>query len=182
LLSLIVQFDKAAFHFFNSTIKNTVLDILLAYITRLGEDLTIILVSIFLIIFGKKKEKKVSILIFVTLLIARLSVLILKRITHRPRPSFVYENVHLIGHPIFSSFPSGHTTLATAICVILCFKYARFSAIYIALTILAGISRIYVGQHYPSDVIAGFILGSCIAFTVLYLEKILQKNKAGKSA
>ncbi len=177
LKELAESLDKNIFNFFNDTIKNNVFDAALPMITRLGEDLVIILIAILLFFLGKKKEKIASMLVFAALFLSRLSVLVLKRITHRPRPFFVYENVNLIGKPIFSSFPSGHTTLATAICIILCFKYRRFSPAFIALAILVGISRLYVGQHYPSDVMAGFILGSLVAFMILYLEKSLQKNR-----
>ncbi len=177
LSELINNFDKKFFYFVNSSLKNKVFDTMMPLITRLGEDLVIILIGISFFILGKKKGKITSVLIITALFLARLSVLVLKRITHRPRPFLVYENAHLIGTAFFSSFPSGHTTLATAVCIILCFKYKRFSLIFIILALLVGISRLYVGQHYPTDILAGFVLGSIVAYVVLYLEKFLQKNK-----
>lgn len=177
LNELTQQLDKNIFYFFNSAIKNKVLDLIFPVITRLGEDHTIILLAILLFVFSRRKEKKTPILILVTLFLARPSVLLLKHITHRPRPFLIYENTHLMGKAAFSSFPSGHTTLATAISIILCFKYRKFSLLFISLAILVGISRLYVGQHYPSDVLAGFILGGLLAFAVIYLEKIFQKTK-----
>ncbi|MDP2939027.1 MAG: phosphatase PAP2 family protein [Candidatus Omnitrophota bacterium] len=177
LSELIQRLDKNIFFLFNSTIKNKVLDLAFPIITKLGEDLVIIVVCILLFVLGKNKEKKTTILIFATMFITRLSVLILKHLTHRPRPFFVYENIHLIGKPVFSSFPSGHTALASAICIILCFKYRNLSFLFMLLAVLVGISRIYVGLHYPTDVMAGFILGGLTAFAVLFLEKFSGEKK-----
>lgn len=179
MLSLL---DKKIFYFFNAAIKNNVFDILLPLITRLSEDFVIIVIGFLFFIFGKKKEKRISLLILIALFLSRVSVIAIKHLTHRPRPNLVYEHVNLIGKPVFSSFPSGHTTLATAICIVLCLKYKKLSPIFIALAILVGLSRLYVGQHYPTDVIAGFILGSIVATAVLFLDKFLQKNKSGSAA
>ncbi len=182
LSELIKSLDKNIFHFVNSALKNRAFDLAFPVITRLGEDLLIIALGVLLFFLGRKKEKAVSVIILVTLFFSRLSVLVLKRLTHKPRPFLIYENVHLIGKPIFSSFPSGHTTLATAICVVLCFKYKRLSPLFIFLAFLVGVSRLYVGQHYPTDVMAGFVLGSGVALAVLYLEKLIQKNKPRSAA
>lgn len=174
---LIEKFDKDVFYFVNSTLKNKTLDIIFPIITRMGEDLSIIAAGILLFILGKRKGKRTAILMMSALFLSRLSVLLIKKITHRPRPSLVYDNVHLLSKSVFSSFPSGHTTLATAICIVLCFKYKKLSPLFIFLAALVGISRLYVGQHYPTDVVAGFALGGLVGFSVIYIEKIFLDNK-----
>lgn len=182
MIELITKFDKEVFHFLNSDIKNNVLDSIFPAIATLGEGGAIILLIILLFIFGRKNGKRTSILVFAAYILSRLSVLILKRLTHRPRPSFVYDHVNLIGKPLFSSFPSGHTTLATAVFVVLCFKYKKLSPLFIFLAFMVGVARIYAGQHYPTDVLAGFILGGAIAFIIVHLEKVMQNNKVKSAA
>ena len=99
---------------------------------------------------------------------------LLKHFIHRTRPDTLYvSNMYFET----SSFPSGHTFGSTVICgtlAILALKFlpAPWSFVIAGLLglfiILVGISRVYVGAHYPTDVIAGWILGAA-AVTIIML-------------
>lgn len=93
---------------------------------------------------------------------------LIKHFTTRRRPYQRYQAVEKLVEPIDTySFPSGHTAAATVAAMI--FSYAFFWIIPIAVIIvmLIGFSRIYLGVHYLSDVIIGFLLGQ-ISFWIGY--------------
>lgn len=109
----------------------------------------------------------------------------IKKIVNRNRP---YDTYPLLIHPASreasASFPSAHTSVAFWQATTLLTKKAPWYIVIPAYTEagLVGYSRLYLGEHYPSDVIAGAVIGSASALLCHYLtEKILlKKNKAKK--
>jgi len=98
----------------------------------------------------------------------------LKDYFHRPRPFPAIKGiVSVIPTPHSYSFPSGHATLAAAIAVVLVYHFPKACYWVVSLALLAGISRIYFGVHYPSDVLAGFIIGAIVGVLSLFGEKII---------
>lgn len=96
---------------------------------------------------------------------------LLKRIIGRSRPSefdavgaFSFQNV--VNDWNFQSFPSGHTTTAIAMAFVIGFLWPRLFAVFLAIGIVVGISRVPVGMHYPTDVFAGLIVGMLGAYLV----------------
>src|SRR5690606_22481781 len=74
-------------------------------------------------------------------------------------------------HPIvndwtFQSFPSGHTTTAIALAFVIGFLWPRLFWPFLAIGVLVGVSRVPVGMHYPTDVLAGFVVGMLGAYLV----------------
>lgn len=92
-------------------------------------------------------------------------VLTIKAFVDRPRPTNLVETIRTPGELIFhGSFPSGHTATSFAIAIVVALGWPlarRKLAGAIALTVafLVGVSRVYRGVHYPTDVIAGASLG-----------------------
>ena len=117
------------------------------------------------------KNKKIGILINLNLVIATAMNLILKNILQRERPT-EYRLIDEKGY----SFPSGHSMVSMAFygfLIYLIYKYVKNSKLkYISISllgiliILIGISRIYLGVHYTSDVLAGFLIS--ISYLILY--------------
>ena len=104
----------------------------------------------------------------------------LKTLIERPRPDAMYQAYLESGYAL----PSEHTALSTALCVFLVYLVFRISpsqatriiAACAAILIVAevGFSRVYLGVHYPSDVVTGVILGSLLAGVGIIIERFLE--------
>ena len=98
---------------------------------------------------------------------------LLKNIFNRPRPFVVEPWVTPLTFAAGPSLPSGHATISMAMAVVLGHHYPRFRVIFYLLAVLSGLSRVYLGVHYMSDVLAGFVLGGVVGWSSLILEKFI---------
>ena len=119
-----------------------------------------ILLSVILIIIKKTRMIGIMTLTSLALCIAVNNIFI-KHIFARARPFDTYSDlVPLIKKPHDYSFASGHTTASFAAAGILArFLQKPFAAAVIAYSIIVGFSRLYLGVHYPTDVLCGMIIG-----------------------
>ncbi len=94
----------------------------------------------------------------------------LKHKTHRPRPFQVRQDVWVIGKPLdHFSFPSGHTLHAVAFSIVAMHYYPALAVILVPFMLMIAMSRVILGLHYPSDVLAGASIGYLIAQLYLML-------------
>ena len=88
----------------------------------------------------------------------------LKGKTLRPRPYEVHQDIWLTGTPLDKfSFPSGHTLHAVVFSLVAIGYYPQLAFIVVPFSVMVGLSRIVLGLHYPSDVIAGALIGATVA-------------------
>lgn len=88
----------------------------------------------------------------------------LKHKTHRPRPYQVHQDVFVTGKPLDRfSFPSGHTLHAVAFGLVALFYFPLLAVILIPFIVMVAMSRVILGLHYPSDVLAGAAIGYALA-------------------
>ena len=81
------------------------------------------------------------------------------------------EIVLLIPHNADGGFPSHHTTVMVAIAVALWFRNHNFGRLLFILAILSGIARVGAGIHYPTDILAGVVIGAGTAWSIHKLTK-----------
>jgi undecaprenyl-diphosphatase len=94
----------------------------------------------------------------------------LKAAFDRDRPPERYaEPDPLVNVPESGSFPSGHAATSFAAATILSFAFPRLAPFLLVLAAAVGFSRVYVGVHYPLDIVGGALLGVAIAAAVRYL-------------
>ena len=143
-------------------------------ITIIADTYQSAIITILLVTFLYfKKHYREALFLAITMTTCGLAMPLLKNIFSRERPNF-YRLIEISGY----SFPSGHTTSATTMYLTLAIillsimkklnKYFVFSIAVLGIVII-GSSRIYLGVHYPTDVMAGICLGISIVSTVYIL-------------
>ena len=109
-------------------------------------------------------------LTFVAVALADGSATGLKAAFDRERPPERYaEPDPLVSVPGSGSFPSGHAATSFAAATVLSFAFPRLAPILLVLAAAVGFSRVYVGVHYPLDIVGGAFLGVAIATALRYL-------------
>lgn len=141
------------------------------------------LIGLTIILFIIIKNKKIGLLIGINLVTITILNQLFKFILQRPRPTenrIINENGY--------SFPSGHSMISMAFygfLIYLIYKYVKNKKLkYISITLISiliifiGISRIYLGVHYTSDILAGFLfsISYLIIFILIANNKVLNKN------
>lgn len=143
------------------------------FITNFGGAIFLVVLTVFL--FLVIKNKKIGLSIFFNLVIVTGLNQLLKNILQRPRPT-EYRIIEETGY----SFPSGHSMISMAFygyLIYLIYKYVKNKYIkWISIVLLSilicsiGISRIYLGVHYTSDVLGGFLIS--ISYLVIYISAV----------
>jgi undecaprenyl-diphosphatase len=112
----------------------------------------------------------VSALTVIAVALADWSSMGLKALVDRPRPPLRYsEPKTLVALPHDASFPSGHAATSFAAATMLAFAFPRLAPFLYVLAAAVAFSRVYVGVHYPLDVIGGALLGVLVAVVLRLL-------------
>lgn len=176
------------FYFFNHNFQNPIFDAVMPIITHFGGFKVLVVVLIAIILYAhlknKKTLKRLTILALIAFLCSDIVTAILKHLIYEPRPFVTLDNVHLLiteRDPL--SFPSGHTTSTLSVVTFFVLNMKELSKNYyklidVALIIFAIIipfSRMYVGVHYPGDVLAGAVIGIVGALVINRYENSIIK-------
>ncbi len=161
LIDAFFGFECRLLHQVNRHFDKKLLNLFFRSVTNLGgADITI--ASTFLLIVILSGEPKMTAFASALALSAsHIPVHILKQLFPRKRPYLMIEETKFPANPLQDhSFPSGHTTAIFAVVTPYALFIPQLSFVLIPVGLLVGISRMYLGLHYPSDVLAGGILGS----------------------
>lgn len=159
------------------SIHNPVLTSILKFVTMLGEAGWFwILLGVILLCSRKYRPCGVAVLLALLLDLV-LANMILKPLVARPRPCWVRDTVEmLVRVPKDYSFPSGHTMASFAAAGALLLTEKKLGICSLVLAFLMGISRLYFYVHFPTDVLAGMVLGLLCGFAGVFLMKKLMKK------
>jgi membrane-associated phospholipid phosphatase len=174
----LLKFDYSVFKFINSNLKSKFLDFFatpISYCDNKNFNLSffIILTICIFILWKNKKEHFWTKLALMASVMAVGAVIVhfLKHYFERPRPLDVFgENTNILYEKIYThSFPSGHTELAFSLCTFMFIMVKKYWYLYILFTFSSGFYRIYLGSHFPSDVLVGALIGVFCAYTIVAL-------------
>ncbi|HEX6701699.1 MAG TPA: phosphatase PAP2 family protein [Gaiellaceae bacterium] len=98
-----------------------------------------------------------------------------KDLVHRTRPFDAHPEIHPLYVVHSSSFPAGHAATACAGAVLLSYVAPRVSPLFVALALAIGFSRVYVGVHYPSDVLGGAAIGLAVGCCAILALRLVER-------
>lgn len=170
IFQLIQRMDAYVFTGINCTpLRTKFLDALMLIMTQLGEGWVE-----FLLISGVQYFSSVSDIWYrqscVAILVSGVICQLFKRYVPRLRPLSVMPQVFVVGPRLFKgSFPSGHAATAFALATIITFHWPVFGQIVYTLAACVAVSRVYVGAHFPFDVLTGAGVGMIASVIIVVL-------------
>lgn len=182
MIETLMSAEKTILLLIQNEIRNPVLTSFFVFVTKMGDAGMIWILSGMLLLFPKK-TRKIGCMVIISLLGSLLiNNLLLKNMAGRIRPYEMIDGLMpLIAKPTDYSFPSGHTASSFAAAVVL---YRRLPGQYgipaLVLAVLIGFSRLYLGVHYPSDVLCGMVSGIGISYAAEIIVNQILKHMQGK--
>ena len=172
-----MRFEFGILDYIQSHLRNDVLDCIMPLITKLGDG-GIVWICLSLLLILCRKTRKTGIAMAVSLVLEALCCnIILKPFVARIRPCDVNTAVQLlVPRPSDYSFPSGHTGASFAAASALFFSKSRLWIPSLLLAILIGFTRLYLYVHYPSDVLAGALVGIMLGWLGNALVKTVERH------
>ncbi|MBO4653159.1 MAG: phosphatase PAP2 family protein [Lachnospiraceae bacterium] len=159
-------------------IRSGFLDKIFPNITFLG-DAGIFWIALTAVLLCFKKTRRAAVCSMIALVGSLLlNNILLKPLVNRVRPYEVIDGLVLIGKKATDgSFPSGHTAASIASAVAMCrYLKKRWSVPLIVLALMISFSRLYIGIHYPTDVLAGLLDGILLAVIAWVIESRLYRG------
>ncbi|WP_312699320.1 phosphatase PAP2 family protein [Sedimentibacter sp.] len=171
-----LSIDFAILNFIYDNFRSSWLDVLMPLITSLGNAGAIWIVLALCMLISKKYRKAGIAVCCALVLDVIICNVILKPMVARIRPYDINTAIQLLIHrPTDFSFPSGHTAASFSAVSALYFSRQRIWIPSLILAVLIAFSRLYLYVHYPSDVLAGILLGCIFGFAGCRLSNHIYK-------
>ena len=158
----LIEFERWLFYLINGAGANGFFDAVMPFLTDFSNfEIPLAIAWVMLMVFGGRRGRVTALLLAVTLLMTdQISSHVIKPLAQRERPCVELSDVRaLIGVKTSFSFPSSHAANIFGAATVLSLEYRRLMIPFIVIATAVAYSRVYVGVHYPLDVIAGAALG-----------------------
>jgi undecaprenyl-diphosphatase len=168
-MEFLYSIDLAVFYFFNHTISTGFLDRFFSIITDVNKWYIAYIILVGIAFFKGGRRGKIAVIGLILLIIVtdQTGYRILKELFERVRPcNALTDAITPVGCAGGFSFPSNHALNNFAAAVFLLRLFPAYKWIFLIVAILISISRVYLGVHYPSDVLGGALIG--VAFGYLF--------------
>lgn len=169
------RWDEWLFRLLNGTLTNPVFDVVMPFVTDLNKQPWTIAVAAALIVWtlwkgGVRGRQAVVVVILTILVMDQFNSFVLKDLFLRPRPCHELTDVRLlVSCGGGRAFPSSHAVNTFAGALVLGFFYPRALWYLMGYGALVAYSRVYVGVHYPSDVLGGAVIGLSGAALIVWV-------------
>jgi len=169
MITFLSSIDQTILFFIQTNLHFPILDKIMILATATGDKGLIWILLSFLLLINKK-TRNIGIITLVALTLSTImGEGLLKHIVQKPRPYADFPLVHLlVDKSTPYSFPSGHTTASFAAAYVLSKYLKKFSPVIWIAAIAIAFSRLYLFMHYPSDIVAGVVLGSICGKAAAY--------------
>ena len=182
------SFDQGIISFFSENVGNPTLDLIMQYVTESGEAVWMLAFAILILVI--RKTRRIGITLMILIVISTLLTGYIKCGVDRDRPDFEYEGTPFpvpISQDTFAlfceggydaSFPSGHAARSMIFAIIFGYalseRFPRGAYLMFLYPVMISLSRVYVLQHFPMDVIGGSIIGIMLAGVMAQRTKLYQ--------
>ncbi len=123
------------------------------------------------LIFGGVKERKAFLLIIIGVIFAEILIKITHIFFFESRPFITFNLTPLISHIPDAAFPSEHASITAVLAFTYLFCKSKFSPLFLLSMLWVGFARIYVGVHYPLDILGGIITGFVGIYAALLINR-----------
>jgi undecaprenyl-diphosphatase len=171
--------DLHLFQVINKDLSNAVFDVLMPFVTDPGHFvIPLTLVGIGLSVWGGGKGRLVVVMALLLLVVSNAASEAIKSVFERPRPCLAVEAVRLlVGCSQGSfSFPSSHASNITAQALFFAGSYRPLAVPLFVVAGAVGYSRVYVGVHYPVDVVGGALVGLACGALFILLKRAVEQH------
>lgn len=157
VLEKLREWDEAGFRLINESLRNGLFDLLMPFVSnKWNFAIPAAILLVYVLLFRPKRDRIIAVSAIAVILLTDETSQLLKDLFQRTRPFHpLRDTTRLVSY----SFPSNHASNIFALAAFLSYNYSRLGLFCFSAAVLVGYSRIYVGSHYPFDVLGGAIWG-----------------------
>jgi len=182
MLEALLAWDEHIFRVLNEDWVDSTLDRVMPFVTNGSNyNIPLLVAAIILIVVGHLRGLRFVVLAVISVVIAdAIGTYVFKHTFLRPRPCIALEGVRLlVGCTNLPSFPSNHVVNSSALATLVILSRPWCWLPAAALVLLIGFSRIYVGVHYPLDILGGGVLGVVVALALSAIMTLIWPESSG---